>query len=146
MSTQQQAGMLPPPDAAFQHLFNGVHQEVFFNKLAACGIAPKTAEEAQGYLLLAGKLRATAEDPQIKQAAAATSKISQMNQSLDGVLGDLGLGGGAKMAAEHEADLSRRQVASYLAQDPGIYNSVLSVKTAEAQAIQQMLHAEAGSR
>lgn len=146
MSDTNQAAALPPPDMAFQHLFDGVHQEVFFQKLAAFGIQPKTAEEASGYLTLAGKLRTTANDPTIKQAAAANSKVAEMNQALDGVLGDLGIDSGVKQASEQEAHEARAQIANYLAQDPGIYNSVLSVKTAEAQAIQQLLQEQSAEQ
>jgi uncharacterized lipoprotein YajG len=129
---------LPAPEQAFGHLFDSVHQEVFVNKLAAAGMMPKSAEELQGYYELAGKLRAANEHPAVKQAAAQESKVAELNASLDSVLADMGVDSGVKEAAEQEADLSYQQAAAYLAQDPSIYNSVLSVKLAQAQAEQEL--------
>lgn len=133
MSDQnQQQAALPDPQQAYTHLFQNVHSRVFFNKLANYGIEVNTPEEAQGYLELAGKLRAASMDPQFKAAAAENSVIGRMNSQLDHVLGQTGFNSGVKQAAEQEAERERREAVAWLAQDPGMYNSVLSVKAAEA--------------
>jgi hypothetical protein len=133
---------LPAPQQAFNHLFDGVHQEVFVRKLAAAGMMPKNAEELQGYYELAGKLRLANNHPTVQKAAAQESKVAELNDSLDGVLSSMGVETGAKEAAEQEADYSFKEAAAYLALDPSIYNSVLSVKLAQVQAEQELAAAQ----
>jgi hypothetical protein len=41
--------LLPDPQAAYDHLFQGVHQRVFFAKLAAAGYDVSTPHSAQRY-------------------------------------------------------------------------------------------------
>ena len=126
---------LPEPGVAYDHLFDNVHSKVFFGKLAEFGYAPQTEKEAQDMLGLAGKLRAAQQDPQVKQAAADSSPFAQANVALDNVLGHAGLDGHSKEAEAQREDAFLDQAAANMAQDPDIFNSVLSLKAAEAEEI-----------
>jgi hypothetical protein len=130
-----QANPLPNPEQAYNHLFDTVHGQVFFGKLAEAGFAPTTQKEAQDMLELAGKLRLAEEDPQVKQAAAAASPLSQAANALDGVLTQNGMDGQLKQAAAVEQDTALKQAVGHLLQDRDVYNSVLALKAAEAEQI-----------
>ena len=55
MSDNEQA--LPEVGEAYNNLFEGVHANVFFGKLANNGIQPQNEKEAADLLELAGRLR-----------------------------------------------------------------------------------------
>ncbi len=130
---------LPTPDAAYDTLFQGVHQRVFFQKLAAAGYAPRSAEEAQWMLNTAGKLRQVTEAQSVKEAAAQDNPFFRLDNSLDRVMAEFGLGGQAKQAQYQEVETAYKQAAASLANDPEIYNAVLSLKANEAEQIQAQL-------
>lgn len=119
---------LPPPDQAFNTLVRDVHSRVFFSKLAAAGIQPQNNDEVSSLLKLAGDLRVAAEDPRIK-TAAATDRFASAVTDLDKVL----TGNGVKTASVQEHDMAVTNAAYQLAGVPDIYNSVLSLKLAEAE-------------
>jgi hypothetical protein len=124
---------LPDPQEAYAHLFTNVHQRAFFHKLASHGIEPQTPKEAQDLLELAGKLRVAAEDPSVKQAMAGDdSRFGAANAALDNLLGQEPA---YKQAQAQEQTVAIKQAAAHLAQDPDIYNSVLALKVAEAEAL-----------
>ena len=129
----QQAATLPDPDAAYSHLFDQVHARIFFTKLGQAGYTPRNEKEAQEMLELAGKLRMVRQDPAVKQAADDSGRFAQANQALDTVLGQHGMDGSIKQASAQEQDVALDQAVDLLAQDHNIYNSVLSLKAAEAQ-------------
>ena len=133
--TQQEgnAGVLPDPETAYQNVFDGVHSQVFFNKLAAAGIEPETEKEAQDLLMLAGRLR-TVEAAE-KQAGDGEGRFGGALTALDSVLGETGMDGQIKQAAAQEEAIAIKQTAAAVMQDPTIYNSVLSLKAHEAAAI-----------
>jgi hypothetical protein len=133
---QAEQATLPSPEDAYQHLLSDVHGQVFFGKLAQHGFTPKTEKEANDLLELAGKLRAVQEDPRTKQAAEANSPYSQANAALDQALGQSGF---KKQASAQEQDLALDQAAQKAASDPDIYNSILSLKAAEAQGIREQM-------
>ena len=138
-TAQAQVPALPDPDTAYQNLFDGIHQRVFFNKMAAYGYVPQTPAQAQYMLEMAGKLRAVEQEAAVKQAQDMDDPYFLANQHLNQVLGIHGLDDGIKQAqAENEA-LAIKQAAAELANDPVFYNSVLSVKAAEAAQIEAEL-------
>ena len=127
MSTQntQSQPTLPDPETAYNHLFSQVHANVFFNKLASHGYAPRNEKEAEELLTLAGKLR----DAEHTKAAQDNSQspYALANSALDNVLGS------------PARTVSHQKVAQELMQDPSIYDSVLSLKVAEAEQFAQQL-------
>jgi hypothetical protein len=129
--SQTTGAALPDPQAAYNHLFQAVHSQVFFQKCAAAGIHPRTADEANWMLECAGKLRQISEDATVKQAAAQDNPYYRMSAGLDAVMAQYGLAGGpTKTAADAEAGY--KQAAASLMADPSIYNSVLALKAHEA--------------
>lgn len=131
---------LPDPQTAYTHLFQNVRADVLFRKLASYGIQPTTDKEAEDLLELAGKLRLAEESQPIKQAGQ--SRFGEPNLALDRVLGDKGLDGPVKQAASQEQNLAVQQYACRLAEDPYIYNAVLALKQAQADALAEQLVGE----
>lgn len=120
---------LPNPDEAFATLFDKVHAEVFFQKLASFGVYPQSREDSLAYLDLAGKLRRVEEEPAVKQANQ--SLVIEANGELDVALQKMGLDTGAKQAAYQEEELAIRQLAHQIAvNNPDVYRSVVSLKLA----------------
>ena len=139
MSNQAQAAStLPDAQTAYNNLFMGVHQRVFFQKCAAAGHSPRSQEEAQWMLETAGKLRTVEQATPVKQAADAQNPYYAANQALDGVMAQLGLG---QQQQAQEETTAIKQAAYQLAHDPTFYNSVLALKAAEAAQIQEELAA-----
>lgn len=124
MSQNKQA--LPNPADAYQQLFDGVHAQVFLGKLASYGIQPTTEKEAADLFALAGRLRHV--DGAEKQAAAQ-SRFGGAVSALDSVLGTSPAAAQQNAAVRSQAI---KQAAAELAQDPSVYNAVLSLKAAEA--------------
>lgn len=127
-----QQNTLPDPQAAYDKLFDEVHAKVFFQKVAAAGIQPRSIEEAQWMLETTSKLRAVNESAQVKQAGAQDNPFYQMNAYLDGVLAKNGIG----QPTYQDQEVGFQKAAASLMNDPEIYNSVLSLKVAEAQAVE----------
>lgn len=138
------AAVLPDPQAAYAKLFDEVHARVFFQKCAAAGYQPRSMEEAQWMLETTAKLRTVTESEQVKQAGAQDNPYFQMNQHLDSVLAAHGLGG----PSVHDQEVAFQKVAGQLMADPEIYNSVLSLKCAEAEALnaEYLAQQQAGRR
>lgn len=129
-----QTNPLPEPQAAMDTLFQRVHSQVFFGKLAQAGIPVNTEKDAADLLELAGKLRSI---PQTKSAQAGI--YAGASQALDHVMAANGLDGNLKQAQARDQHFALGNAAAQLAQDPEIYNAVLSLKAAEAQQIAQQL-------
>lgn len=129
--SQTGAAALPDPQTAYQNLFQGVHAQVFFQKLAAAGHYPRSQEEAQWMLDTAGELREISQHDQVKQAAAQDNPYYQMRAGLSQLRQQYGITGG--QAGFQEAEAGYKQAAAELMQDPTFYNSVLSLKAAEAE-------------
>lgn len=132
---------LPSPDQAFDKIATDVHANVFFTKLAQRGYQPRSQEEAFELLKLAADLRTAAEDPRIKAAfdRSNPNPYAVARESLHGYLRQTGLDGPFKSAGETEANLSIMNYAAQLATDGDIYNSVLTIKAAEASAVAQRI-------
>jgi hypothetical protein len=124
MSQNTQA--LPNPAEAYNQLFDGVHAQVFLGKLASYGIQPTTEKEAADLFALAGQLRHV--DSPEKQAAAQ-SRFGGAVSALDSVLGSTPM---AQQQAAAIGGQAIKQAAAELAQDPSVYNAVLSLKAHEA--------------
>jgi len=139
--TQAQASTPALPDfqTAYNTLFTNVSAEVFFSKLASAGIAPADQIQAQELLDLASRLRTIEEDPRYqKQAAAANpSPFGKMIAELDGYMSANGMNGRTKAAATQEHAVAVKQAAASLAQNPLLYNSILTIKAAQATQYQQ---------
>ena len=124
---------LPEPQVAYQNLFDGVHARVFFQKMASYQYVPQTQQQAQYMLETAGKLRAVEQSPAIKQAAEQSDPFFLANAHLSQALG---LEPQVKIAAAQEEELAIRHAARGIMSDPTFYNSVLSLKAAEAAQFQ----------
>jgi hypothetical protein len=124
MSTNTQA--LLNPAVAYDQLFNNVHAQVFLGKLASYGIQPTTEKEAADLFALAGQLRHV--DGPEKQAAAQ-SRFGGAVSALDSVLDSTPM---AQRQASAIGANAIKQAAAELAQDPSVYNAVLSLKAHEA--------------
>jgi hypothetical protein len=134
MADQTQENLLPDPETAYQNLFDGVHQRVFFHKMASYGYVPQSPHQAALWLQMAGKLRAADQEFAVKQAEDALDPFEAANAALDRQL----VQSGFKMAHDEEA-ISVKQAAEAWMEDPTIYNSVLALKAAEAEYIAQQL-------
>ena len=117
---------LPNPEDAYNQLFEGVHSQVFFGKLASYGIQPTTEKEAMDLFELAGRLRHV--DGPEKQAAAQ-SRFGGVVSALDSVLDNTPA---ARQQQAVHGKQAVKQAAAELMQDPGVYNAVLSLKAQEA--------------
>jgi hypothetical protein len=128
MSQTNQA-TLPDANAAYGTLFDNVHAQVFFGKLASYGIQPGTEKEAADLLEIAAQLRGV--DNPVKQASEQ-SRFGNAVQALGSVVSSTPYG--QKQAAIAQ-DNAIKQAAATLAQDPNLYNSVLALKAYEAAAL-----------
>lgn len=120
---------LPNPVDAYNHLFDSVHAQVFFGKLANYGVQPTTEKEAADLLTLAGQLRHV--DGSEKRAADQSRFVGAVS-ALNSVVGNTPAGRQQQAAF---ADQAIKQAAEELMQDASVYNSVLSLKAAEAAAL-----------
>ena len=135
MSNEKQAqndgAALPDVQTAYNTLFDGVHQQVFFNKLASYGFVPQNEKEAAEMLELAGKLRYV--EGEEEKIAADSSRLSNATVALDNVLG-IPREQQEKQSAANDEFTAISQAAAQLAEEPAFYNSVLALKAAEAAA------------
>lgn len=119
MNMSANSNGLPNPNDAYNYLFNNVHAQVFLNKLASYGIVPSTEAEVSDLFALAGQLRHI--DSPEKQAA----EQSRFGSAVAGL--------NAALTSTPEAqDFAVKQATFDLANDPAIYNSILSLKAHEA--------------
>ena len=123
--------LLPDPQTAYNHLFQGVHQQVFFGKLAAAGYQPENEQQAADLLKLAGTLRAVHEEQAVKTASAAASPYAAALTHLEGAAAQAGFAG-AKTASAREQEYAIKQAAADLMADPAMYNAVLALKAYDA--------------
>jgi hypothetical protein len=131
----QSPGTLPDPNQAYQHLFGNVQARVFFNTLQNYGIVPQSEKQAQWMLELGAKLDAVAEEPAVKQAEEANDPYFLANQQLDQVLQQQGLYGNVGHLKQAETEQRLDSLALQFMSDPGLYNSVLAIKVAQAEQI-----------
>ena len=127
---------LPDPQTAYDTLLHGVHERVFFHKLAAAGLVPSTPEEAAAMLDTAFQLRMLRESPNVKQAAAENNPVFQMQTGLHSLMEQYGL-----RQQQHATDINIKHAAASFADDPVMYNAVLALKAAEAENAQAQLRA-----
>ena len=120
------AASLPNPQDAYNQLYSDVHTEVFLGKLASYGIQPTTEKEAADLFAIAGQLRHV--DGPEKQAADQ-SRFGGASNALGTIINQTPAGQ-QQAAASHQHAI--KSAAAQLAQDPSIYNAVLSLKVAEA--------------
>jgi hypothetical protein len=129
MSEANQAPTLPDPQTAINTLFNQVSSQVFFQKLASYGYAPRTPQEAHDMMELAGQLRLL--DQEQAQKAASDNPYGRLVGELNSAMAQHGYRG-AQQAQVQEHELAVKSAASRLMQSPAIYNSVLSIEVARA--------------
>jgi len=129
---KEAAAALPSPQEAYQTLFDGVHQRVYFHKLASLRpeYMPRTPQQAEYLLKIAGDLRMAVTEDVVKQAAAASDPFAAASAALDRQLA--GFPGFQKAAAQEE-EVSVKNAAAAWMEDPAIYNSVLALKAHEAE-------------
>lgn len=128
MSSAQAAPQIPDQTSAFENLFHGVREKAFFHKLASHGLVPQNETQAQNFLKLAEDIRYYKQHPQVKQANAAADPVAAAVQDLEAHMRQRGL---IQKTAGDELFINR--VAEEFAADPTLFNSVLSLKVAEAQ-------------
>lgn len=129
---QAQANVMPDGQTAYNNLFQGIHQRVFFNKCAAAGFKPVNDQQASWMLDTAGRLRFVEQQSGVKQAQDGTDPFYVMNQALQAQMNKMGLDfGGEQRQAEEEWAI--KGAAEELMQDPTFYNSVLALKAEEAE-------------
>jgi|SRR5262245_7914803 len=131
---KQADNLLPDFDSAYATIFDGVHQQVFFQKLASFGRFPQSQEQAVVMLKLAGDLRSAEEELVAKQAADAADPYLAALNDLHGLAG----GGGQPATATAELH-AMKAAADELAGDPTFYNAVLSLKAEEADRVARQL-------
>lgn len=118
---------LPNTDEAYGTLFENVHSQVFFGKLAQLGYTPTTDREAQDLLQIAANLRDVAGPEK-----AAASRFNGASQALSAVTPT---SPAVVQQRKQLQDAAVKQAAAQLAQNPEIYNAVLALKAAEAAAL-----------
>jgi len=117
--------VLPDPQDAYNHLFDGVHSEVFFGKLASYGIHPSSEKEAADLLQLAAQLSHAVDS----EKTASESRFSGAVQALNSAFNNTPAGLQKQAKAKDQAI---EKAAEQLAQDPAIFASVISLKAAQA--------------
>src|SRR4029077_5823954 len=129
---------LPDADTAYQTLFDGVSQRVFFHKLASIRpeYSPQNRQQAEALLNMAGDLRAVDEDAALKSAADASDPFVAAASALSQQLPQYP---GAQRRVAQEESLGIKQAAADLAADPMFYNAVLALKVHEAAQVQAQL-------
>ena len=126
---------LPNVDQAQQTLDQQVRLPVFFQKLAARGYNPQTEQEVKDILKLAGDLRQYAEqNPEADRQQSGPSKYAQADQALHQVTGQ----------QNQQAEVAVKQAAQQVAQQPSIYNAMLTCKAAQAAQVRQQLDQQNG--
>ncbi len=137
------ASPLPEGDVAYQNLFEGVDQRVFFAKLAQIRpqYYPQTEKQAQRLIEIGESLDAIDEEEAVK--AASVGGVDPFDAAA------AALGGVVKQAGyeypghrrDQEERVAAKQAADAFAADPTIYNSVLALKLAQAERVKQQLGA-----
>lgn len=128
----QQAN-LPDAQVAYNTLYEAAHARVFFQKCAAAGYEPQNDAQARWMLETAGKLRLLDQHVGVQKQAQEHDPYYQASNRLDQLLARYGI---QDKTAQDQHELGLRQAAVDLAGDPTLYNSILALKTAEAQQIQ----------
>lgn len=130
---------LPSPTDAYNFLLQEVHARAFLQKCAALGWNPRSDQEAEWMLDTAFKLRVAKGAEKTAGAGPADNPFFALNAAVSKALADKGLDVGIKQAEAQDLDRSLRATAKALASDPRFYNSVLSVKAAQAEDIRRSL-------
>src|SRR5262245_2666642 len=128
--------VVPDVKTAYDTLFSGIQARVFFNKLAALGRTPRSAEQAGQMLKLAGQLRFLEEQGALQAAQHANDPYKAAADALDQHFAPVFQQYGQPALEEMVA---QKQAAVELADDPGLYHSVLVLKMHEAIQNQQLL-------
>jgi hypothetical protein len=124
---------LPDGQTAYQNLFDGIYQRVFFQKCAHYGLQPRTQKQAEAMLNTAATLRNLEEQAQEKHAHDANDPIFAMQAAVERMARQQGV---APMHKQAEEEQGLRQVAADLFNDPLFYNSALGYKVAQAQELE----------
>jgi hypothetical protein len=137
-NTKQAAQTLPSPDEAYQQLFTSIHQRVFFHKLASVRpeYMPKTPQQAEFLLKMAGDLRMVDDGSLLKSAEEANDPFAAASMALEQQLATLP---GMQTAGFREEQAAIKTAAAQWADVPEIYNAVLALKADEAENIATQL-------
>jgi len=127
--------LLPDPNTAIAQM-DKLATHFFFQRLSQHGESPINEQQAAQYLKLAATLESAESDPRISKMAQANDPIAEANTALDRFL----VRSGVKTGADQENEIALQRQAAEIAQTPEFYNSVLSIKSAEAQAIVAQLN------
>lgn len=117
-------------DEAEMRLQAAIDHPVFFQKLASFGIAPQTQEEAATMIELGSGLLVAHQQQETKQASGLSSLLAKAKQNIDQTLGV------SKQASAFD-DRQVNRIADELVNNADIYNSIVSLKAAEADYVRQ---------
>ncbi len=137
---QTQEVQLPDQQTAFDTIMGRLHNQIILTKVsAALGMPIRTEKQATHILATAMKLEAAEEADLAKQAAAGGDFFASADGALDRALAQSGIDITKVASAADNAVLA---TVDDLMRDPTVYNSVLVLKSAEADAISAQLEAE----
>lgn len=135
------ASPLPEETVAYQNLFAGVDQRVFFAKLAQIRpeYYPTTEKQAQRLIEIGEQLDAIDEEEAVKAASVGgVDPFDAAAAALGGVIKQAGYAYPG-VRQDQEERVAAKQAADAFASDPTIYNSVLALKLAQAERVKQQL-------
>jgi hypothetical protein len=118
-------------DQAYATLVNELAAPYFFEKLAAHGIQPASATEAEEIWSAAGKLHTLYNAAREKEAAASTTKLAAMNSRLDEMLY-----GRRPANTDQQKTAAFFAAADVAANEAHIANAVLTLQAANYAALQ----------
>ena len=136
MPENNQQNTLPDPEQAYGLLSTQIEQQAFFGKLAQHNIVPQTEKEAVDLMDMSAKLELALGPAGQEKAAQSNSLIGIAAASLNQALGNNPT---VKSAAAQDRDRAIHNAAVNLAKNAEIYDSVLSLKQAEADEIAEHL-------
>jgi len=118
-------------DQAYGTIVTELAAPYFFEKIAAAGFTPSSAQEAEDAWSVAAKLHLLYTAEREKAAAANASTLAAANQQLDSALAAAGFGGVEEKTAAFSG------MANVAADRPEIAQAVLTLQAALAAAMQQ---------
>lgn len=118
-------------DQAYGTIVSELAAPYFFEKIAAAGFVPNSAQEAEDAWTVAAKLHLLYAAEREKAAAANASSLSAANQQLDEVLAAAGFGGAVEKTSAFNG------MANDAASRPEIAQAVLTLQAALAASMQQ---------
>lgn len=124
--------IMPSYDEAYNTVYQKIHAHSMLTKLAAMGFEIATEQDANDYLRLAGNIRDLIASQQVKQANARVSRVANLNSMLEGATGQQSFSYDEGIRKQAEDNYAAKTAAE-MAQNPEIYNSLLTLLQAQAE-------------